>query len=94
MEQLRKVGKLRDARVLTESEFADKKAQILGSPLTAGSHAGWIDAAGIHCIIGTCPRLFTGCTTNRTHAIHAPLELRAHANSSPVAYPVSDSPPW
>jgi len=26
--------------------------------------------------------LFTGSTTNRTHAIHAPLELRAHASSS------------
>ena len=30
MEQLRKVGELRDAKVLTEAEFADKKAQILG----------------------------------------------------------------
>ncbi len=52
---------------------------------------GRIDAAGIHCSIGTCPVLFTGSTTNQ--AIQAPLELRAHASSSPVAYPVSDRPP-
>lgn len=57
------------------------------------SYAGRIDAAGNHWSIGTCPCLFTGSTTNRTHAIHAPVELRAHASSSPVAYPVSASPP-